>query len=424
MHENNEKLKIDNTESTIFRAAEAFFLNFAGKTGIMIRIEEAYRMVMESVEPIPAERAGILDALHRVLAEDVISDVDMPPFDKSAMDGYACRMADLGQPLTLIETIPAGKAPEREISRGTCAEIMTGAPVPRGADCVIKVEDTRTDIDNRIIFTGNPGKTNISFRSEDVARGDILLKKGTFLEPQHLAILAATGYASPLLAVRPSAAIISTGNEIVEPHEQPGLSKIRNSNAYQLIAQVKKCGALPAYMGIAPDEEQATSELLQQALDKHDLIILTGGISMGKFDFIPLVFEKMGVEVLFRTLAVQPGKPTLFGRIGKKRIFGLPGNPVSAFNTFDMLVKPYLRLSMGSDPAIKTISLPMGVRYSRRKSQRDSFIPVSIDGGKVYPIEYHGSGHLVSLSRADGFIKIPNGTSSLEEGALTDVRQI
>jgi molybdopterin molybdotransferase len=390
----------------------------------MIRIEEAYNVVTGAVEPMPVERTGILNALHRVLAEDVISDVDMPPFDKSAMDGYACRAADLDQPLSLIETIPAGKAPQLEISPGTCAEIMTGAPVPMGADCVIKVEDTHTDGMNRIIFTGKPGKTNISFRAEDVACGDLLLKKGTFLEPRHLAILASAGYASPLLAVRPSVAIISTGDEIVEPHEQPGLSKIRNSNAYQLFAQVLKCGALPAYMGIAPDEEQATFELLSKAVDKHELTIITGGISMGKFDFIPRVFEKMGVEILFRTLAVQPGKPTLFGRIGKKRIFGLPGNPVSAFNTFDMLVKPYLRLSMGSDPAIKTISLPMGVRYSRRKSERDSFIPVIIKEGKVYPLEYHGSGHLFSLSMTDGFIKIPMGTTSLEEGVFTDVRQI
>jgi molybdopterin molybdotransferase len=390
----------------------------------MIRIEEAYNLVTGAVEPMGKERVDIKASLHRVLAEDIVSDVDMPPFNKSAMDGYACKAEDLDKALSIIETIPAGKAPEKKVESGQCSEIMTGAPLPRGADCVIKVEDTVLNADEEVVFTGKAGKPNIAYQAEDVAKGDVLIPKGTFIEPQHMAILAATGYAEPLVAIKPEVAIISTGDEIVEPDGEPGISKIRNSNAYQLIGQVQKCGAAADYMGIAHDNEQATYEMIDEALKKHDVVILTGGISMGQFDFIPKVFEKLGVEVLFKTLAVQPGKPTLFGKLGKKRIFGLPGNPVSAFNTFELLVRPYLRISMGSETGWSIIKLPLGATYTRKKSDRDSFIPVEIKEGKVFPKEYHGSGHIQALTTAGGFIMVPFGTTILEEGTSVNVRQI
>ena len=390
----------------------------------MIRIEEAYKLVTGAVEPMGTENVDIKESLHRVLAEDIISDVDMPPFDKSAMDGYACRKEDLNKPMTVIETIPAGKAPEKAVGPGECSEIMTGAPVPEGADHVIMVEHTRIDADGKVIFTGKPGRSNIAYQAEDVSKGDILISKGTFIEPQHIAILASTGYSNPEVAIKPAVAIISTGDEIVEPSEKPGISKIRNSNSYQLIGQVQKCGAHADYIGIARDNEQATYEIISAALAKYDVVMLTGGISMGQFDFIPKVFEKLGVEVMFQTLAVQPGKPTLFGKFGKKRIFGLPGNPVSAFNTFELLVRPYLRLSMGAASGWSIIKLTLGASYTRKKSDRDSFIPVKIEGGRVFPKDYHGSAHIQALTTADGFIMVPLGTTQLEEGISVDVRQI
>jgi len=390
----------------------------------MIRIEEAYKLVTGAVAPMATERIDLKECLHRVLAEDVISDVDMPPFDKSAMDGYACRIDDISDPLKLIETIPAGKAPENKIGKGECAAIMTGAPVPEGADCVIMVELTRKNEHGDIIYTGNTTKANIAYKAEDVSKGDILIEKGTFVEPQHMAILAATGYDKPEVSVKPKVGIISTGDEIVEPNEEPGISKIRNSNAYQLIGQVQHCGAIANYIGIAHDNEQATLEIISSALKEHDVILLTGGISMGQFDFIPKVFEKLDVEVLFQTLAVQPGKPTLFGKIDDKRIFGLPGNPVSAFNTFELLVRPYLRLSMGAASGWKMVKLLMGTSYTRKKSNRDSFVPVRVKDGKAYPEDYHGSAHIQALTQADGFIKIPLGTTTIEEGTAIDVRQI
>lgn len=390
----------------------------------MIRIEEAYKLVTEAVEPMGTGKADIKDSLHRVLAEDIISDVDMPPFNKSAMDGYACKEKDLDKPLEIIESIPAGKTPEKRVKNGQCSEIMTGAPVPEGADCVIKVEDTTINEKGMVVFAGKTGSLNIAYKAEDVAKGELLIPKGTFLEPQHIAILASTGYASPLLARKPRVAIISTGDEIVEPDQKPGLSKIRNSNAYQLMAQLTKCGAIPEYMGIARDEKEATYDLISRAVKNHEVTILSGGISMGQYDFIPEVFEELGVEVLFKTIAVQPGKPTLFGKLGNKRIFGLPGNPVSAFNTFELLVRPYLRMSMGGESGWKVLQLPMGKTYSRKKSERDSFIPVKIEDGRVFPKDYHGSAHIQALIDADGFIMIPIGSTELKEGETVDVRQI
>lgn len=390
----------------------------------MIRIEEAYKLVTGAVVPMNTEQVDIKDSLHRVLAEDIVSDVDMPPFNKSAMDGYACKADDLKKPLDVIETIPAGRAPNKHISEGQCAAIMTGAPVPEGADCVIKIEDTKLNHNEKVVFTGKAGKSNISYQAEDVSNGDILIRKGTFIEPQHLAILASTGYSNPLVAVKPRVGIISTGDEIVEPEDKPGIGKIRNSNSYQLIGQVQKSGSQAIYVGIARDNEEATYDIMNEAINSFDVVILTGGISMGEFDFIPKVFEKLGVEVLFQTLAVQPGKPTLFGKIGNKRIFGLPGNPVSAFNTFELLVKPYLRLSMGSEKGWSIVRMSMGTDYSRKKSDRDSFIPVKIKEGKAYPSDYHGSAHIQSLITADGFIMVPYGTTKIREGASVDVRQI
>ena len=390
----------------------------------MIRIEEAYKLVTGAVEHMGTEQVDIKNCLHRMLAEDVISDVDMPPFDKSAMDGYACRQADLEKPLTLIETIPAGKTPEKAVNKGECSAIMTGAPVPEGADCVIMVEHTKKDEEGNVIFIGQRSRTNIAYKAEDVAKGDILINKGTFIEPQHIAILAATGYSNPSVAVKPRVAVISTGDEIVEPDKEPDGSKIRNSNAYQLIGQVNKCGATADYVGIARDHEETTFEILKKATEDHDVVILTGGISMGQFDFIPKVFERLGVHVLFQTLAVQPGKPTLFGKLGTKRIFGLPGNPVSAFNTFELLVRPYLRLSMGGSIGWNIIKLPLGAPYSRKKSNRDSFLPGKIEDGKAFPADYHGSAHIQAITDANGFIRIPIGTTDLEEGVYVDVRQI
>ena len=390
----------------------------------MIRFEEALKIVIENAPALRGERVDILASSGRVLLENVCSDINMPPFNRSAVDGFACRRGDLGQELTVIETIRAGQAPEKTLGPGQCSRIMTGSPVPEGADCVVMVEDTIDISENRIRFTGNHTKDNISRFAEDVREGDLVIEAGTMIRPQHIAIMAAVGYVNPLVATRPKVAVISTGDEIVEPQLKPGISQIRNSNGYQLVEQIRKADALPDYLGIAPDNEKATLDKILLAMEGNDVVLLTGGVSMGTFDFVPSVMEKAGITILFRKIALQPGRPTIFGKKDDKLIFGLPGNPVSSFTLFEVLVKPMLWKMMGVIDFYSILRLPMGTDYERRRSDRMQWLPVSIRDGKVFPLEYHGSAHIFSLASADAIAAIPFGVTKLNIGDLIDVRPL
>jgi molybdopterin molybdotransferase len=390
----------------------------------MITYEEALDIVLKNSYPVEKEKINLLESDGRILVRDVFSDINMPPFNRSAVDGFACMRADLGLELEVIETIRAGLFPSKAIGSGQCTRIMTGAPVPEGADCVLMVEETEEISDGKIRFTGEKTKANISPFAEDVRVGDKVLESGTRIGAQHIAIMAAVGYVSPLVSVRPKVAVIATGDEIVEPHLKPGISQIRNSNGYQLTIQAQKAGADALYMGIAPDNEEDTYRFVNDALSKADVVLLTGGVSMGTFDFVPKILEKAGIEILFRTISVQPGKPTIFGIKGNKRIFGLPGNPVSSFTIFEILVKPLLWKMMGMAEPVKKMRLPLGIDYQRRRSDRMQWFPVKISDGKIYPLEYHGSAHIFSLASADALAAIPLNQTKLSAGELTDVRPV
>lgn len=393
----------------------------------MIEIEEAFNIVLNSVQSIlDSERIDFTDSLGRFLAEDVTSDMNMPPFDKAAMDGYACRREDLGNELKVIEVLPAGKVPEKSIGKNQCAKIMTGAIVPDGADCVIMVEYTEEIDGNSIRFTFDHTNNNICYFAEDIKEGDLVLEKGVKIKPQHIAVMASVGCTRPLVFKQPIVGIISTGDELVEPEIFPDKSQIRNSNGHQLIAQVNRVGAIPNYFGIAEDSEEVTFNTITKALEENDIVLLTGGVSMGDFDFVPDIMIKCGVDIKFRSLAVKPGKPTIFGtRNSNTFIFGLPGNPVSSYTQFEILVKPLIGKLMGSGELPLKIKLPMGIEYNRRKSFRKSYIPVTISkDGKVYPVEYHGSAHIHSYIDADGITSIDIGKEKIEKGELVDVRQI
>ena len=392
----------------------------------MIKFEEAYDIVINSANfHLPTERINFEDSLGRILAEDVKSDINMPPFDKSAMDGFACRREDIDNELEVIEVLPAGKIPEKEVGKNQCTKIMTGAIIPDGADCVIMVEYTEEVGENKIKFTFEYTNNNICYFAEDIKKDDLVLKKGIEIKPQHIAVMASVGYTNVLVSKQPKIGIISTGDELVEPNIYPGKSQIRNSNGHQLVAQVSRIGATPNYIGIAEDSEEVTYNTISKALQENDIVMLTGGVSMGDFDFVPEIMTKLGVKIKFESLAVKPGKPTTFGTFGKEKfIFGLPGNPVSSYTQFELLVKPLVLRLMDAAKLEKTLKLPMGSEYSRRKSARKSFIPVNISGGKVYPVEYHGSAHIHSYVFADGITSIEIGKEKLEIGELVDVRQI
>ncbi len=389
----------------------------------MISFEEAYRKVIGSAAVLGNEVVGLAASLGRILAGDVTSDSDMPPFDKSAVDGYACRKTDLNDELEVIEVIPAGKVPEKTITSGKCAKLMTGGMVPDGADTVIMVEYTVESGINKIRFVHEKTSANICYLGEDIRKDEIVLKKGTPIRPQEIAVLASVGCVEPKVFCRPVVGIISTGDELVEPDQTPAKSQIRNSNAAQLIAQVQKAGAIPQYFGIAADNEEATRKIITEALENSDMVLLTGGVSMGDFDFVPQILVELGISIQFKSMAVQPGRPTVFGIKDGKYLFGLPGNPVSSFVQFELLVKPLIFALMGCNFTPLELKLPMGETYIRRQTKRKSFVPVFIKTGKVYPVEYHGSAHIHSYIFADGLVAVELGETTLEEGAIVDVRQ-
>jgi len=391
----------------------------------MVLFEKALEIVLGQDFKQETERVPFQEALHRVLAEDIFADMDMPPFDKSAVDGYACRIADIASaPLTMIETIPAGKIPKKPVGPGQCSKIMTGAMLPEGADCVVMVEDTKTSAENSVIITSEKTARNICYKAEDIRKGDRVLEKGTLSRPAQIAILASVGAVHPLVAALPRVTVISTGDELVEPDGIPGRSKIRNSNAYQLLAQIREIPAKGIYCGIASDTPESLSEIIASAFSNSDVVILTGGVSMGEFDYVPAVMKELDVEILFKSIAIQPGRPTVFGKKGNQFIFGLPGNPVSSFVLFEIMVKPFLLKMMGNNDIPVLFRLPMGINYSRKKSGRKSLLPVEIRDGKVFPVEYHGSAHIYSYTRAKGVISVKIGNSEIREGEYVDVRPI
>lgn len=391
----------------------------------MIRFEEALQIVLDNAMAMPCEKISFMSSAGRVLSKDIASDIDIPPFDKSAVDGYACRSGDLDKKLVVLEVISAGKHYKYPVSAGTCSKVMTGAPVPAGADFVFMIEDSAVDTDGRVSYTGKGRKDNISRAGEDAHCEDIVLKKGKIIRPQEVAVMASVGCTLAEVACRPGIGIISTGSELVEPSSHPGISQIRNSNAYQLLAQVERSGAAGRYYGIASDDEEVTYNMLSRALEENDVVLLTGGVSVGDFDFVPIVFERLGIEVLFDKIAVQPGKPTTFGLHNGTPVFGLPGNPVSSFIQFELLVRPLIMKMMGADWKPLEWRVALGDNVSRKSSSRMGLLPVRINSqGLAVAVEYHGSAHLSALPEADGIIAIPVGISHIEKGAMVNVRQI
>ncbi len=391
----------------------------------MLPFEKAFEIVLNSARPLGIERVALAQAVNRILAEDVKSDTDMPPFNKSAMDGYACRREDLTNELTIIETVPAGVPPKKAIGPNQCAKIMTGAGVPQGADCVIMVEFTENPTANTIRFFGEYTVDNICLKGEDIKAGEVVLQKGSRIRPQHIAVLASVSCVQPVVSKRPRVAVLATGDELVEPASKPGPSQIRNSNGFQLAAQVESVGAVVRNHGIAKDTDKAINEMFKKAVEENDVVIVSGGVSVGDFDLVPGIFKQNNINLLFEKVAMKPGRPTVFGVSDKVYCFGLPGNPVSTFVLFELLVKPFLFKLMGYDYTPPAIQIPLGESIRRMKTERQSWIPIVItDTGTLKPVEYHGSAHINALCIADGVISIDVGVAELEKGTIVRVRLI
>ncbi|MGQ9848120.1 MAG: molybdopterin molybdotransferase MoeA [Bacteroidales bacterium] len=388
----------------------------------MISLENAVQLAIENAQLTDIEKISFLDALQRVLAEDITSDDDYPSFNKSAMDGYALCKCDADKPLKIVQTVQAGERPIKQLKQGECVKIMTGARLPDNADYVAKIEDTYINDKGLVVIKRIENKSNIRFAGEDIHKGEIILKKGTLIRPQEIASLATVGKTEVSVYKQPTIAVASTGNELIEPTLIPNDVQIRNSNAYQIIAQCNQIGIKAKYCGIIKDTLEDTITHIEKMLTHSDVIILSGGVSMGNFDFVPQALDKLGFKKIFHNIAVQPGKPTLMGRKNKQYFFGLPGNPVSSFMQFELIVKPFIFKLMGHEYKARTAFLPLNDDYKRKKAERTSLIPVVIKENKVIPVEYHGSAHLFAMNTADGFIEIPQNTTLLPKNTYVTVR--
>ncbi|MFC1586223.1 gephyrin-like molybdotransferase Glp [Fibrobacterota bacterium] len=387
----------------------------------MITFEEAKEITLRAAKRLPAEKVPLQESRGRILAEDIHSDLDLPVQDLSAMDGFACRRSDLGAPLEIIETIPAGSMPKKSVGPGQCSRIMTGAAVPRGADLVVMYEHTREE-NGMVTAEQKSGKTNIRRRAEDIKEGDCVLRAGTRIHAAEIAVLASVGCASVPVSVAPLVGVIATGDELVEPGEKPDGACIRNSNSYQLCAQIEQMNCRPRYFGIGGDKPEELDRLLKTAMAQCDVILLSGGVSMGDFDYVPDVLRRNNIELLFEKVSVKPGKPTVFGLGRDTFLFGLPGNPVSTLVCFEMLVKPFLFQLLGHSLRPLTVRAKLEQDLKRKKAGRSEFVPVKLTpDGKVQRLEYHGSGHIHAYTRANGVIYVPRGIESLAAGTGVDV---
>ena len=393
----------------------------------LTQLYEAQKIVLDAAPVLGLEKISILDALGRVLGEDVVAERDNPPWDNSAMDGFAVRWEDIKQEqaihkpvmLSVIEDVPAGAMPSKAVGSGQAIRIMTGAPLPRGADTVLKVEDTEQTPDSVRVFKAEPKGANIRPQGEDVKKGDCIISKGTRLRSGEVGMLAILAKSFVFVYQRPRVAILSTGDELADLDERFSEEKIINSNSYGIAAAVQEAGGIPLLLGIARDTPIALKEKISQGLNA-DMLVLSGGVSMGDYDFTKAVFRELGAEMNFWKLAIRPGQPLAFGKIQGKLAFGLPGNPVSSMVTFEQLVRPALLKMSGcrsyGRPVVQAL---FQERFSKRGDRRHFLRGILTREDGVFKVRMtgdQGSGILTSMVKANCLIDVPVEVERLNPG--------
>ncbi len=391
----------------------------------MITIEEARGLVLAEAAALQPEELAVAETLGRVLARDVVAPHAVPPFDNSAMDGFAVRAADTtgaGEKparLRISETVPAGHVARLELNAGEAVKIMTGAPMPQGADAVVEVESTEADGDHVLICRQVDVGTSVRFAGEDVRAGDTVLHAGDVVGPAEIGLAASMGQPVLLVHRRPRVAIVSTGSELVEIDQPIAPGQIRNSNSYSMQAQCREVGIDAERLGIAPDEREATRRLLEKGLG-YDVLITSGGVSVGEFDFVKDVQDELGVERKLWQVAMKPGKPLVFGVRGGCLVFGVPGNPVAAMVSFELFVRPALLAMMGHRKVLRPtyraiIEEDLPNRYGRVQVVRVRAWRVG-DRWHATSTGPQGSGILRSMVKADGLVFVPADTYGIKAG--------
>ena len=388
------------------------------KNDPMIPLEQAFGLLDETLRGfrLPTETLPVQEARGRVVHADQKSRLDLPPFNKSAMDGYAVLPGDERDEYRLIEKIPAGKLGTRELVEGTTVKVMTGAAVPAGAGRVIMQEHTEERGD-RVKVHKHSGPAHICKQAEDVKTGEVILKAGTRLGALEIANLVSCGITAVDVSRQPRLSIISTGDEIEDDPGQIGPGQIMNSNGPMLAALADRFGLPVTGRRILRDDESSTRQGIRAALKEADIVVLSGGVSVGEFDFVIDALGDAGLQVRFSRVAVKPGKPTVFSWSGEKCAFGLPGNPVSVYLMFHLFVLRAAAHMTGAEPPLRRIQLRLAGNFSRRKIERLQFVPARLTGeGTAAAVEFHGSAHLAAVLQADGFFQVPAGVASLNAG--------
>ncbi|HUS44501.1 MAG TPA: gephyrin-like molybdotransferase Glp [Phycisphaerae bacterium] len=388
----------------------------------MIDPSEALQIVLEKTPgPEPVE-VPLLEGVGAVLVEPIASDVDLPPFDKSAMDGYAVRSEDLAHlpvELAVIEVLPAGTAPTRAVEAGTCAKIMTGAPVPAGADRVVKVEDTEALSEGRVRILRFDAGRNICVRGEDIRKGATVLEAGHVLRPPEIGLLASVGRERVRVGRRPTVAVLATGDELVPVSAVPGPGQIRDANSWSLLACCRGAGVPAHSLGVGRDNEADLRAKIAEGL-RHDVLLVSGGVSVGEWDLVPEALRELGATIHFATVRMKPGKPTLFATHARGLVFGLPGNPVSTIVGFHLFVRSALKKMMGHpDPVPPAVTATLAGE-TKVRGNRTAFVPAILrreeDVWVVEVIETRGSADLVGFSRAEALIALEPGVHEAGSG--------
>ena len=398
----------------------------------LIRPESALKVVLKHARPLPQCLKPLDGALGYCLAEDVRADRDIPPADRSAMDGYAVRSSDLKREgacvLRLKGEVAAGSAARPRVTAGSCVRILTGGNVPPGADTVVMVEETEEKDGLVTVRTSAKAGENIRKRGEDSPRGAILLRKGVLLGPHQISVCAAVGKPKVRVHRRPRVAVLCTGEELRGVGERVRAHEIRNSNGPALCAALAQWGYGDVAQRIVPDDPKRLAARLRQAVARHDVVLLTGGVSVGTYDFVRETVEQLRARIRFHGVAMRPGKPLLYATLPRNRhIFGLPGNPISAMFTFNEFALPALRRLSGVPAADcrPSLSLPLAGRISA-KPGRAKFVPGRIlwekDGPRAVPVEFQGSADLVAAGAADGLIAVPFGVTEVAAGEMIQFR--
>jgi molybdopterin molybdotransferase len=382
----------------------------------MIPVREALEIALQQTARLPIETTSLLESAGRVLAEDVVSDVDMPPFPRSTMDGYAVRSDDVRNApvrLQVVGMIPAGAYPDFSLQPMQAAKIMTGAPLPSGADAVQMIEKTRAlDEGGAVAILENvESGNNVSPFGSEARQGEVVLPVGTFISPGVIGLLAAVGKRTLAVYRAPSVGILATGDELVDIAAKPAAGQIRNSNSFALYAQVRQAGGRPQLLGVAKDTKTDLRNGIAEGL-QYDLFLATGGVSMGDLDLVEEVFAEFDLEIFFEKIAMKPGKPVVMARSARGGlVFGLPGNPVSAATVFEVLVRPVIRKMMGFPVYQNQMVLATLTEPFANRSGRENYAPAVTwfeeKRFMVRPLKSKGSGDVVTYAKSNSYLICP-----------------